>query len=201
MDKDKFLEFALSKFIKFGSKRFTLDDLAHEMSISKKTIYDNFKSKEEVVQESLVAFINKLRSKIHESVEKQKSNPILAVIDVYRIGLDSFKSFSPSFLFGLKKYYPDVYVSISDFRSKELYALVQNLLQKAKEKGQVRDDIDVELICEIYLNRLELILFSSKNLFEEYSVQELLEHIVINNLRGIATQDYLKKNNFMLEVH
>ena len=201
MDKAKFLEFALSKFIRFGSKRFTLDDLANEMSISKKTIYENFKSKEEVVQESLIAFMNKLRSEIHESVEKQKSNPILAVIDVYRIGLDSFKSFSPSFLFGLKKYYPDVYVSLSDFRSKELYALVHNLLLSAKKKGQVRKNVDIELICELYLNRLELILFSAKNLFEEYSAQELLEHIIINNLRGIATQDYLEKNNFMQAVH
>ncbi|CAM4115828.1 TetR/AcrR family transcriptional regulator [Zobellia nedashkovskayae] len=201
MDKDKFLEFALSKFIRFGSKRFTLDDLAHEMSISKKTIYENFNSKEEVVQESLIAFLNKLRSEIHESVEKQKSNPILAVIDVYRIGLDSIKSFSPSFFFGLKKYYPSAYASISEFRTKDLNTLVKSLLQSAKEEGQVRNDVNIELVCELYLNRLELILFSTKNLFEKYSVQELVEHIIINNLRGIATPDYLEKSNYILVIN
>ncbi|MGS0525929.1 hypothetical protein ACU8V7_12815 [Zobellia nedashkovskayae] len=79
--------------------------------------------------------------------------------------------------------------------------MVKTLLQSAKEKGQVRNDVNIELVCELYLNRLELILFSTKNLFEKYSVQELVEHIIINNLRGIATPDYLEKTNYILAIN
>ena len=65
-NQEEFLEFAISKFLKFGSKRFTLDDLAHEMGISKKTIYRYFSSKEEIVQESLKYLLTGVQTEITE---------------------------------------------------------------------------------------------------------------------------------------
>ncbi|MBM1104972.1 TetR/AcrR family transcriptional regulator [Aurantibacter crassamenti] len=199
-DKEEFLAFALFKFTRFGSKRFTLDDLAHEMGISKKTIYEHFTSKEEILQESLYALLNKLRKLYKQCIEEHKSDPILAIIEIYKIGFDSYRTFSPSFIFGLKKYYPSVYDTLSKFRNIEANILIKNLLQSAIDKGQIRSGTNIELICELYLNRLELILFSSKNLYEQYSATELVEHIIVNNLRGIATEDYLKKTNFLLQI-
>ncbi|MRI01341.1 TetR family transcriptional regulator [Kriegella sp. EG-1] len=201
INKEELLVFALSKFTRFGSKRFTLDDFAHEMGISKKTIYEQFKNKEELIQESLFVLIKKLRIEFNKSIEELQSNPILAIIDIYKIGLDSFKSFNPSFIFGLKKYYPSVYNSLVEFRTKELNKIIKSLLQKSKDKGQIRNNTNIELFCELYLNRLELILFSSNNLHDQYPVNQLVEHIIVNSLRGIATEDYLEKNNYLLDSH
>ncbi|MBU3027965.1 TetR/AcrR family transcriptional regulator [Zobellia galactanivorans] len=195
-NKDRFLEFALSKFTKFGSKRFTLDDLAHELGISKKTIYENFKGKEEIIQESLVALLNKLRYQINECVEKEKSDPIRAVIAIYRIGLDTFKSFSPTFLRSLKKYYPNVYRLFNDFRENDVSVLVKDLLLNGQGKGQIRKDVDIDLTYELYYNRMEYIVHAeNKNFYEQFTPEELLNHIIINNLRGIATKEYLNKND------
>ncbi|CAZ95570.1 TetR/AcrR family transcriptional regulator [Zobellia galactanivorans] len=195
-NKDRFLEFALSKFTKFGSKRFTLDDLAHELGISKKTIYENFKGKEEIIQESLVALLNKLRYQINECVEKEKSDPIRAVIAIYRIGLDTFKSFSPTFLRSLKKYYPNVYRLFNDFRENDVSVLVKDLLLNGQGKGQIRKDVDIDLTYELYYNRMEYIVHAeNKNFYEQFTPEELLDHIIINNLRGIATKEYLNKND------
>ncbi|MBQ4913218.1 TetR/AcrR family transcriptional regulator [Maribacter sp. MMG018] len=195
-NKERFLEFALSKFTKFGSKRFTLDDLAHELGISKKTIYENFKGKEEIIQESLEALLNKLRSEINECVNKEKSDPILTIISIYRIGLDTFKSFSPNFLRSLKKYYPNVYRLFNDFRENEVSVLVKDLLSSAQEKGQIRQDVNIALTYQLYFNRMELIVHAEqKNFFEKFTREELLNHIIINNLRGIATKSYLDQND------
>src|SRR5690606_10121620 len=103
IDKGAFLEFAISKFTKFGSKRFTLDDLAGEIGVSKKTIYQHFSNKEAIVCESLKLLLNKIKLEMLEGVEKEKSDPILAIIWIYKIGLDHLRTFSPTFLFGLKK--------------------------------------------------------------------------------------------------
>ena len=200
-NKDRFLEFALSKFIKFGSKRCTLDDLAHELGISKKTIYENFKGKEEIIQESLVALLNKLRYQINECVEKEKSDPIRAVIAIYRIGLDTFKSFSPTFLRSLKKYYPNVYRLFNDFRENDVSVLVKDLLLNGQGKGQIRKDVDIDLTYELYYNRMEYIVHAeNKNFYEQFTPKELLDHIVINNLRGIATKEYLNKNDSVFQL-
>tara|TARA_R110002050_G_scaffold536_3_gene3799 strand:- start:4205 stop:4795 length:591 start_codon:yes stop_codon:yes gene_type:complete len=192
-NQEEFLEFAISKFLKFGSKRFTLDDLAHEMGISKKTIYRYFSSKEEIVQESLKYLLTGVQTEITEARKREKNNPIQGVISIYRIGLDNLKKFSPSFLLGLQKYYPRANELFNEFRAKEIHDCVFDLLQQAQIKGQIRMNVNLELTSLLYLNRLEYVLFSSNNLFDKYSSTELLEHLVINNLRGIATQAYASK--------
>ncbi|MBU2907191.1 TetR/AcrR family transcriptional regulator [Arenibacter algicola] len=189
-NKEEFLEFAISKFLKFGSKRFTLDDLAHEMGISKKTIYQYFSSKEEIVQESLKYLLTKVQNEITEVIEKEKTNPIQGIIAIYRIGLDNLKKFSPSFLLGLQKYYPRANELFNEFRANAIHDCVLELLQQAQINGEIRKNVNLALTSHIYLNRLEYVLFSSNNLFDQYSSSELLEHLVINNLRGIATQSY-----------
>ncbi|MDL5510556.1 TetR/AcrR family transcriptional regulator [Arenibacter sp. M-2] len=192
-NQEEFLEFAISKFLKFGSKRFTLDDLAHEMGISKKTIYRYFSSKEEIVQESLKYLLTGVQTEITEARKREKNNPIQGVISIYRIGLNNLKKFSPSFLLGLQKYYPRANELFNEFRVKEIHDCVFDLLQQAQIKGQIRMNVNLELTSLLYLNRLEYVLFSSNNLFDKYSSTELLEHLVINNLRGIATQAYASK--------
>tara|TARA_R110000868_G_scaffold124959_6_gene330157 strand:+ start:5665 stop:6270 length:606 start_codon:yes stop_codon:yes gene_type:complete len=199
-DKAKFLQFAISKFTEFGSKRFTLDDLAREMGISKKTIYQHFINKEAIVCESLVLLLDKIKLEILQSVENEKSNPILGVISIYRIGLNYLKTFNPTFLFGLKKYYPKANEEFINFRKNEINELVRKLLEKAAKNGHIRNNVNLDLTSELYLNRLEFILFTSNNLFERYSKKELLEHLIINNIRGIATQEYLKENNLAVDL-
>ena len=69
------MEFTISKFLRYGSKRFTLDDLANEIGISKKTIYQHFTNKEALVYESLKFLLDKITLEILRGVEKEKSDP------------------------------------------------------------------------------------------------------------------------------
>lgn len=64
INKDRFLEIAIAKFTRFGCKRFTLDDLAHELGISKKTIYETFDTKEAIVNDSLDFLLKKTELEI-----------------------------------------------------------------------------------------------------------------------------------------
>lgn len=192
-NREEFLEFAISKFLKFGSKRFTLDDLAHEMGVSKKTIYRHFSSKEEIVLESLKYYLTGVQNEIAEAIKRAQNNPIQAIISIYRLGLNNLKKFSPTFLLGLQKYYPRANELFNEFRAKEIHECVFDLLKQAQVKGQIRMNVNLKLTSQLYLNRLEYVLFSSDNLFDKYSGSELLEHLVINNLRGIATQAYASK--------
>tara|TARA_R110000796_G_scaffold183498_1_gene299918 strand:+ start:53204 stop:53815 length:612 start_codon:yes stop_codon:yes gene_type:complete len=199
IDKNQFLEFAISKFTKFGSKRFTLDDLANELGVSKKTIYQHFSNKEAIICESLEFLLNKIKLEMFEGIAKEKSNPILAIILVYKIGLDHLKTFSPTFLFGLKKYYPKANDVFYTFRT-EINTLILNLLIEAQNSGHIRKNVKIELTFELFLNQFELNIFLKHNLFETYSNQELLQHLIIHNIRGIATEEFLQKNKKTLEL-
>ena len=189
--KEEFLEFAISKFLRYGSKRFTLDDLSHEIGISKKTIYQHFTNKEALVYESLGFLLDKIKAEVTQSVEQVRSNPILGITMIYKIGLEYLKLFSPTFLEGIKKYYPKVNEQYHNFKNREINGLVLSLLKTAQKNGQIRQNVNVELSCQLYLNHLESLFFQSNNLFDQYSNGELLENLIINYIRGIATDSHL----------
>lgn len=190
--KEEFLEFAISKFLRYGSKRFSLDDLAHEIGISKKTIYQHFTNKEALVYESLGFLLDKIKAEVSQSVEHVRSNPLLRIIMIYKIGLEYLKLFSPTFLDRIKKYYPMVNEQYHNFKNREINNLVLSLLKTAQKNDQIRKSVYVELSCQLYLNRQESLLFQSYNLFDHYSNRELLENLIINDIRGIATNGHLE---------
>lgn len=188
------LEYAIENFTKFGSKRFSMDELAQSLGISKKTIYKHFGSKEELVTESLRFFLGKIRSNVDNYIleNPNEDQPLSTIIFIYKQGLMVLQEINSSFLYGLDKYYPKASKLYSDFKKDIVWNIVCPLLKKAQKIGQVRADVKVELVCMLFLSRMEDTVYSKSNLFDEYSIQELLEHIIINNLRGILSLDYLK---------
>ncbi len=198
VNKEDFLKMSISKFTRFGSKRFSMDDLAAELGISKKTIYQYFSNKEELISESLLYFLENVKTEVRKAEEREKENPLQCVIEYYKIGLKEMRAFNPSFLFGLKKYYPTAYKGFEDFRKEIVYGRIYFLLKKAREMGQIRENVNLELICELYFLRMDEIVYSKTNLFENYDNKDLLEHLIVNNILGILTPEYYQKARFVV---
>ncbi len=196
-EREEIVGHALENFTKFGSKRFSMDELAQSLGISKKTLYKHFDSKEELVSESLGLLLGRIKMKIQYFMAEQSdaNEPLSTIIYIYKLGLITFQELNPSFLFGLAKYYPKAFSVYSDFKKDIVWQQVFPLLKRGQELGQIRKSVNVELVCALFLSRMEDIVNSKANLFEEYSIQELLEHIIINNLKGILTLDYLVSSN------
>ncbi|MDF0707070.1 TetR/AcrR family transcriptional regulator [Flagellimonas okinawensis] len=195
-DRKDILVYAIENFTKFGSKRFSMDELASNLGISKKTLYRYFGSKEVLVRESLTYYFDKILADINKYIleNPNEEQPLTTVIYIYKQGLMTFQEINPSFLHGLNKYYPKAYQQYSQLKEDIVWNMVCPLLLKAQKLGQVRKNVNVELVCVLFLSRMEEIVYSKPNLFDDYSIHELLEHIIINNLRGILTLSYLQKS-------
>jgi len=188
ISKTELIECAITKFTMFGSKRVTLDELSHELGISKKTIYKYFKTKEDLVAESVLYLLQSFSKEI-ESYNFD-NDPLEKVILIYKKGFEYLKYFKPSFLFGLKKYYPSVYILFEKFRDELINEKILKLLSEAKTKGFIKKDVNLELVCKIYFLSLDNVVFSETSLFDEYTEKDLLQHLIINNLRGIVSNGY-----------
>jgi AcrR family transcriptional regulator len=189
IDKSELLECSIANFTKFGSKSFTLDELASEMGMSKKTIYNYFKNKEDLVSESLGFLIEKIKHDMDLAL-LQQTDPIVKIIEIYRIGFDYFKCFKPSFIFGLKKYYPKASEVFETFRNYIVFDKVYNLLMEAQHNESIKKDVDLNLVCELYFLRIDTIAYKINNLFEKYTNEALLQHLIIHNLKGISSVNY-----------
>ena len=184
------LECSVVNFTTFGSKRFTMDELAAHLGISKKTIYKHFSSKEDLVIASIQYLIDEYNQTL-ENLIKNEEDPISCIILMYEKAFEKLKYFKPSFIFGLRKYYPAANKIFDDFRDYFVKVKVFNLLESAQQKGYLVHDVNLELFCDLYFKRFEEIAFTNNNLFEIYSNKELLNHFIIYSLRGIAKQSYM----------
>jgi len=188
--KKDLLECSLANFTKFGSKRFTLDQLAKILGISKKTIYKHFTSKEALVIESLESLLNDYDKEIKNIIANNNNDPILSIILIYKRGFEYLRYFKPSFIFGLKKYYSKAYAIFDAFRVNLARNITCTLLEKAKEKGHLKPEVNIELIALLYFFRIDNVAFKNDNLFETYGNESLLKHLIIYNLQGIISNTY-----------
>ncbi|WP_299382670.1 TetR/AcrR family transcriptional regulator [uncultured Lacinutrix sp.] len=188
--KAELLKCSIAKFTQCGSKHVTLDDIAGSLGISKKTIYTFFDNKEDLVAASVENLLNEYKEDINGIVNSNGKNPILCVILIYQRGFEYLKYFKPSFLFGLEKYYPKASTVFNNFVEELSNNIVYNLLKQAQEAGDIKEAVNLELIVSIYFLRIDKLIFKKNNLFETYPEEELFNHLVVYNLKGIITSNY-----------
>lgn len=188
--KQDILKCSIVNFTKFGSKQFTLDELASELGISKKTIYQYFDTKESLVNESLMALLDEYMIEVQDILKVSETDAIEKIILIYKRGLEYLKNFKPSFLFGIKKYYHEADLAFNAFSEKLVNHTVFNLLQEAQENKLIKPDIDIKLITELYFLRIDNILFKQHNLFDKHTIPDILNHLIVYNLRGITVSSY-----------
>ena len=193
ISKSELVACSASNFTQFGSKRFTLDELANQLGISKKTIYNYFRKKEELVQESTVYLLQRYSREIQESEIAFCKDPLEKIILIYKKGFEHLKFFSPTFLFGLKKYYPKAYDLYYSFRNDLVNKTIYELFVDAQKLGFIQNEVNLRLVCELYFLNLNTIAFGKTSLFDKYTQHEILQHLIINTIKGIVTEDYTNR--------
>ena len=79
------------------------------------------------------------------------------------------------------------------FRHEFVSKTVYDLLNTAKQKGMIKDNVNLKLFCDLYFKRFEEIALKNTNLIDKYSQKEILNHFVVYSLRGISSNDYTNK--------
>ncbi|MDN3492194.1 TetR/AcrR family transcriptional regulator [Winogradskyella bathintestinalis] len=190
ISKAELLTYSINKFTELGSKHVTLDDLAKGLGISKKTIYSFFANKEDLVTCGVESLVNDYKQDINRLIDSNSTDSILCVILIYQRGFEYLKRFKPSFLYGLEKYYPKASRLFNNFVEDLANYTVYKLLLRAQEAGNIKNDVDIELIIKIYFFRIDHLLFKDDNSFEFYDQDTLLKHFIIFNLKGIVASHY-----------
>ncbi|GGH37002.1 TetR family transcriptional regulator [Mangrovimonas yunxiaonensis] len=167
-----------------------MDELASELGISKKTIYKYFDSKEALVIASVQYLIDDYNQTL-EAMLRGQDDPIARIIIMYEKAFERLKYFKPSFIFGLRKYYPTANKVFDDFRDDFVRVRVYNLLKEAQESGILMAGVNLNLFCDLYFKRFEEIAFTNNNLFDIYPSNTLLNHTIIYSLRGITKPSYV----------
>lgn len=103
--KEKIIAGARKMFIKFGIRGITMDFIAEQLGVSKRTIYENFKDKDELLMHCIDVGMKDQRS-INEELIRNSENIIEATFRFIKNSIETFNTINPIFFFDVEKYYP-----------------------------------------------------------------------------------------------
>jgi len=182
--REKIMSKASDLFMKLGFKSVTMDDIAGEMGISKKTIYKFFSNKEILIEEITA----KIHSEIHEIIGQIVAEDFNAIEENYQIRKmfkEMFQSADTSPVYQLKKHYPLIFEKVMAKEMNECNTLFKKNIEKGIAQGLYRKEIPVETFVKFYYN---LIFSIKEQTVSEKEGQKLELQILEYHTRAIATQ-------------
>ena len=182
--KEKIISKAKEMFLKLGFKSITMDDIAGEMCISKKTIYKYFANKELLIEES-VQIIHKEVHLLIEEVTSKNYNAIEENFQIRRMFDDMFKSSETSPIYQLKKHYPEVYKNALKFQVDECEFCFRQNIEKGIAQGLYRESLNIDSYIKFYYYLIFSINENTPSEREAYSLEfDALEY----HTRAMATE-------------
>lgn len=184
--KEKILEKATELFLDLGFKSVTMDDLAQEMGISKKTIYSHFRTKTKLVEETTSNLFCAISMGI-EQIQGLHKNPIEELYEIKKFVMVHLKNEKSSPQHQLQKYYPKIYDTMHSGQFELMQDCIEDNLKRGMDQGIYRENLQIDFISRIYFSGVT----STKNqkLFpmHQFPVAPLMEEYLEYHLRGIVT--------------
>lgn len=192
---EKWLKRVEELFLRFGIKSITMDDVARELGISKKTLYQFVESKDDLVQKMLTRHI-----------EQEKTTCMMlfgaaahALEEMYIViegDTQQLKQMKSNVIHDLQRYHRDAWEKVSEYQRGFLYQVVHNNLERGIREGLYRSDFDIDIVTKLYIN-------GSLQLFNEdvfphthYNYEQVFREYMMHYLYGIVTEKglaFLKK--------
>lgn len=173
-------------FMKYGIRSISMDEIAQHLSISKKTIYQYYKDKNDLVDAVINKEIdrNQQMSCEIQACCKEAIHEIFIAITAVE---DLFKSMNLVLIFDLKKYHVKAYSKLLDFKRKHLLELVKDNLRRGIKEGFYREDINIEALSLFRVETIFMIL--NNEAFEEHKIDRITLFLEMseNFILGIAT--------------
>lgn len=181
--KEKIIKKATDMFLKLGFKSVTMDDIACEMCISKKTIYKYFSNKEKLIEEGTEVIHQKIHALMDEVVAKNL-NAIEENFEIRKMFKEMFQSFDHSPAYQLKKHYPEIYEKMMANEIEDCNQMFSQNIIKGIEQGLYRQETDVESATKFYYT---LIFSINENTQLESDAYKLEGKALEYHTRAIAT--------------
>ncbi|MCK0155708.1 TetR/AcrR family transcriptional regulator [Cellulophaga sp. F20128] len=184
--KEKILEKATNLFLTLGFKSITMDDLAHELGISKKTIYTHFENKTKLVEECTQFLFQSIACGI-DSIRESQKNPIEELYEIKKFVMIHLKDEKSSPQYQLQKYYPKIFKSIRQKQFAVMQSCVIENLERGLKQDIYRKNINVDFVSRIYFSGMTSIKDDDLFPIAKFPRALLMDDYLEYHLRGIIT--------------
>lgn len=185
-NRNRIIEVAAELFRTYGIKSVTMDSLANHLGMSKRTIYEVFSDKDELLIGVLV-WMGEKQKELVKQVLEESENAIVAVFKLLERNRDHFQQMSPSFQSDMKKFHHALLIKKADKYEIPDYRSNEEVIQRGIKENLFRKELNTELVnrCLFYMARS--VMDNELYPFEQFSRHDVIRNVLITYLRGIST--------------
>lgn len=184
--KHRILHGAQELFFKYGIKSVTMDDIAKHLGISKKTIYQFYSDKDDIVHSLMEVKLKE--DEVEFRADAEKAQNIIEEVFLHTKRLNHiFSNINPNIFYDLQKFHPKSWALFKTFKEKCIQQIVETALEKGKEQGLVRKEINTKIIAKLRMEEIEMgfnpVLFPP----DKYKMAEVQVTFIEHFLYGVCT--------------
>jgi len=197
MNKETLIRDISKIFMSNGIKTITMDDIAKRLKVSKRTLYELFTTKDNLIN---LIVKNKIEEEkqIIEKFIKESKNAIDVMVNISKTMIEMYKGSHSSVLHDLKKYHFETWLEIDKFHNKYILFAVQQNLERGIKEGYYRDSISPRILSAYYVIQLQLFSNLSNFNLKKENHEELIKQFFDYHIYGILSYKgikyYLKLN-------
>ena len=172
--------------MQYGIRSVSMDDIASNLGMSKKTIYLYYKDKDELIDSVVEEVIHSNQCQCNNDRDNA-DNAVHEIFQVMEMMTEMFKTMNPSILFDMQKYHPVAYQRFQKHRNEYLYNVCRQNLERGIEEGLYRPEVNVEIMARY---RVETMLTSFNPEFQrnvKLGLIEIEKEIIIHYLFGLVS--------------
>jgi AcrR family transcriptional regulator len=185
-DEERILRGAYELFYRHGVKRITMDDVASHLGMSKKTIYENYKNKDDMVLALMKRELQK-QHKDMDAIRKKSENSIDEIIGIMNYLAEKFSQINPGMFYDLQKYHSSSWNHFRDFKENSIQKFIEANLKHGVKDGLYRKDINIPILSRLRVEQIELCFNSNVFPTHEFRIAEVCVEVLNHFVYGIAS--------------
>jgi AcrR family transcriptional regulator len=197
---ERIIEGGEELFLTAGIKSVTMDDIARHLGMSKKTIYQFFKDKNELVIALVKKKLREDEDQMSEIISKS-GNVIEEMINMMKCSEEIFSRINPIVVHDMQKYHPDAWKQFQNFKADVLIHTLEELLTKGINQGYIRPDIDVKILARMRVSQVEMGFNASIFPVAEFSAWKVQYQFLEHFNYGVCTLKGYKLLNQYKNIH
>lgn len=187
---------ALELFMKYGIKSLTMDDIAKNLGISKKTLYQYVSDKKDLVSKGMALMVEGEENRMCE-VTGNSDNAIDELMGITRCVSTKLGEIHPSVIFDLQRHYPEAWKIMENHKKSFIYKMMHENLKRGIKEGYYRENINPLIIANIYMGMVDNMLNPENPVSKTTSIDKLHIEIIRYHIKGIAND---KGNSLLKET-
>lgn len=184
--REHILKISCDLFLRRGCKSVTMDDIASEVGISKRTLYEQFGDKSLLLNECIMLMGRRDAEKMRE-LHHQSANILEFLISIHKYRADSRMSIYDNFFQEVRKYYPDVYEGIISKMRNSHYTGTRGMILQGQEQGLFLPELNVDMAATVISEIINVIKDARGVVDVRFNRNDFVKNAIFIFLRGMST--------------